>query len=325
MGMNFTPEESFALYELLAENTSDIILKTDCEGYISYASPALDRPEIGLPRKLAGFHILDLVDPSCADAILTELDAVVQGRKRQSWIEFPAATCDRRDWWFELRMRRLVTPQNRVAGTINVMRSIQERVTFEEKLFVAAMTDPLTGLANRTAFISMLQHLVDTGRGGSVAIVSIDYFRAMNMRHGQSFGDEVLVLFSELLRTLMRRDDIIARIGGESLAVLMPGVSAASARAMCERIVTTLSDIRGTVGHDGTPITASIGLSPICATLDETMTRAEMALFLAKAKGRNRLEADEGSPLRANSAGMELPPCAQQQFPGALDTRRTHG
>lgn len=299
MGINFTPEESYALYELLAENTSDIILKTDCEGYISYASPALDRPEIGLPRKLAGFHIRDLVDPSCAEAITIEHDAVVQGRKRQSWIEFPAATGNRRACWFELRMRRLVTRQNRVAGTINVMRSIQERVTFEEKLFVAAMTDPLTGLANRSAFISMLQHLVDTACNGCVAIVSIDYFRAMNMRHGQSFGDEVLVVFSELLRTLMRSDDIIARIGGESLAVLLPDASVAQARAMCQRIVGTLSDIRGTIGRDGTPITASIGLSPIRATLDETMTRAEMALFLAKAKGRNRLEIDDGRALPA--------------------------
>lgn len=299
MGMNFTPEESFALYELLAENTSDIILKTDCDGFISYASPALDRPGSACRASWRGSSIRDLVDPSCADAIAIEHEAVVQGRKRQSWIEFPAATSDHRDCWFELRMRRLVTRQNCVAGTINVMRSIQERITFEEKLFVAAMTDPLTGLANRTAFISMLQHLVDIARGGCVAIVSIDYFRAMNMRHGQSFGDEVLVVFSELLRTLMRSDDIIARIGGESLAVLLPGVPAASGRAMCDRIVSTLSDIRGTVDRDGTPITASIGLSPICATLDETMTRAEMALFLAKAKGRNRLEIDQGYPLPA--------------------------
>lgn len=307
MGMNFTPEESFALYELLAENTSDIILKTDCDGYISYASPALERSEIGLPRNLVGFHIRDLVDPSFSDAIAIEHDAVVQGRKRQSWIEFPAATRDRRDSWFELRMRRLVTQQNCVAGTINVMRSIQERISFEEKLFVAAMTDPLTGLANRTAFISMLQHLVDTTHDGAVAIVSIDYFRAMNMRHGQAFGDEVLVVFSELLRSLMRSDDIIARIGGESLAVLLPGASAVQAQAVCQRIISALAEIRGTIGPDGTPITASIGLARICSSLDETMTRAEMALFLAKAKGRNRLEIDGGRPLATMPTEPALP------------------
>ena len=311
MGANFTPEESFTLYQLLAENTSDIILKTDCDGFVSYASQALERLGVTRGGHRDGFHLLDLVHKSCAATVAAEHAALVSGRKRQSWIEFPAASRGRSakapERWFEIRMRRLVDKQNRVLGTINVMRSIQDRVALEDKLFAAAMTDPLTGLANRTAFISMLQHLVDAGNGGCLAIVAIDYFKAINMRLGQSIGDEVLVVFSELLRTLMRPEDIVARIGGESLAILMPQVTRDEARALCENIVTTLSAIRQSVGSAGTPITASIGVSPICASLDDTMTRAEMALFLAKAKGRNRLEVDDGRPLSRMTGQSWLP------------------
>jgi len=294
MGANFTPEESFTLYQLLAENTSDIILKTDCDGFVSYASPALERLGVARTGHREGFHLLDLVHETCAEAVAAEHAALVAGRKRQSWIEFPAASADPAskapERWFEIRMRRLVNKQNQVAGTINVMRSIQDRVALEDKLFAASMTDPLTGLANRTAFISMLQHLVDMRNGGCMAIVAIDYFKAINMRLGQSIGDEVLVVFSELLRTLMRPEDVVARIGGESLAILMPQATAGEAKGLCENIVATLSAIRQSVGAGGTPITASIGVSPICGSLDDTMTRAEMALFLAKAKGRNRTE-----------------------------------
>lgn len=301
MGANFTPEESFTLYQLLAENTSDIILKTDCDGFVSYASSALERLGVARAGQREGFHLLDLVHESCAETVAAEHAAVVAGHKRQSWIEFPAAATSASgkapERWFEIRMRRLVDKQNRVAGTINVMRSIQDRVALEDKLFAASMTDPLTGLANRTAFISMLHHLVDAREGGCLAIVAIDYFKAINMRLGQSIGDEVLVVFSELLRTLMRPEDVIARIGGESLAILMPELSTGEAKTLCANIVSTLSAIRQSVGAGGTPITASIGVSPICGSLDDTITRAEMALFLAKAKGRNRLEVDDGRPL----------------------------
>ena len=102
------------------------------------------------------------------------------------------------------------------------MRCIEERRSFESRLFAATMTDTLTGLTNRRAFVAMLRHLVAHGARGSVAMFDIDHFRALNLRHGQSAGDEVLAGFAQLLRTLTRPDDIISRVGGESFAVLMP-------------------------------------------------------------------------------------------------------
>jgi diguanylate cyclase (GGDEF)-like protein len=189
-------------------------------------------------------------------------------------------------------MRRLVDERAQAYGALIIMRSIEDRRAFEEQLFAAAMTDPLTGLTNRTAFVAMLQHLLEQEVQGCLAIFAIDHFKAINMKHGQAVGDEVLVQFADIMRSRMRSTDIISRIGGESLAVMMPTASSEQTEALCQRLLDGLGDIRHGTGSSAFSITASAGVARIRGTLDDTIKRAEMALFFAKATGRNRLELD---------------------------------
>ena len=290
MEMNFTPQESSALYSLLADSTSDIILKTDREGFILHASPALERLGIPLPNMLIGPHLLDFVHPDCVEMVRLEHSAAIEGGQDHKWLEVSALANDRRRRWFEMQIRCLTDGHGEVYGALSIMRSTDERRALERRLFAAELTDPLTGLTNRKAFISMLQHLVDENVGGCLALFDIDYFQAINMQHGQSVGDKVLVVFAELLRTMTREDDIVSRIGGECLGVLLPAVTPTDAQGVCQRIVATLSELRKEVGIDSFAITASAGVSCIGSSVDDTIKRAELALFLAKAKGRNRLE-----------------------------------
>ena len=167
--------------------------------------------------------------------------------------------------------------------------------SLEEQLFTVAMTDPLTGLANRKAFIAMLQHLLDDRIDGCLAVFDIDYLRAINMRYGQFVGDDVLIVFSDLVRSMTRSTDIISRIGGESLGILLPGTTPSHAKAICQHIIDTLSEISRTTGQDNIPITASAGIARIGVSVDNTIKRSELALFMAKAKGRNRLEMEGSS------------------------------
>jgi len=294
MGLKFTLQESSALYRLLAEGTTDIILKTDREGFIVHASSAIERLGLLPQGMLIGPHILDLVHPSRAAEIKAEHEAVIGGRQSGRWIEFPARSGGRSDRWFEIQMRGLADDEGEAYGALAVMRSIEERRAFEERLFNAAMTDPLTGLTNRPAFIAMLQHLVEQGTGGCLALFDIDHFKAINMKYGQSVGDEVLVVFSDFLRTLTRSSDIISRVSGESLGVLLPRASPDQAEEICRRIIATLSEIRRTAGPDALTITVSAGVARIGESLDSTIRRAELALFFAKTKGRNRLEMEGG-------------------------------
>lgn len=294
MEIKFTPRDTSVLYRLLAEDTTDIILKTDRKGYILHASPGIGRLGLPLTGQLIGHHLVDLVHPSFAAAIKSEHDTAIAGRQGGRWIEVPAVTRTGEERWFEIQIRGLMDDDDRISGAISVMRSIEERRALEEQLFAAAMTDPLTGLTNRKAFIAMLQHLVDHGIGGCLALFDIDHFKTINMQYGQSVGDEVLVAFSDLLRAMMRSDDIVSRIGSESLGVLLPRAGPDQAEAICARVITALSEIRQMAGSNGLSITASAGVARIDGSLDDTFKRAELALFFAKAKGRNRLEMDDG-------------------------------
>lgn len=294
MAVKFSLKDSSALYRLLAENTSDIILKTDGDGFIVHASPGITQLGLALPGLLIGPHILDLVHPSAKAAVQAEYEAAIAGREDGAWVEFPALTADKQKRWFALKLRCLSDDRGSVYGVLGMMRSIEERRDIEDKLFAATMTDPLTGLTNRQAFVAMLQHLVERKVGGCLAIFDIDHFKTINMQYGQSIGDEVLVIFSELMRSMMRPEDIISRIGGESLGVLLPNVTPDQAEAICQRIVATLTEMRRAAGPDGLAITASAGVSRIATSLDDTIRRAELALFFAKAQGRNRLEMDNG-------------------------------
>ena len=295
MGVIFDTQESYALYELMSENTSDIILKTDCRGFILHASPAIELLGLFLPNMLIGPHLVDLVDPSYAIDVKAEHDAAIGGRRNASWFEFPAVTSENHQRWFEIQIRPLTDARERTYGALSVMRSIEAMRSLEEQLFTVAMTDPLTGLANRKAFIAMLQHLLDDRIDGCLAVFDIDYLRAINMRYGQFVGDDVLIVFSDLVRSMTRSTDIISRIGGESLGILLPGTTPSHAKAICQHIIDTLSEISRTTGQDNIPITASAGIARIGVSVDNTIKRSELALFMAKAKGRNRLEMEGSS------------------------------
>ena len=293
MSVEFTLHERSALYGLLAENSNDIIFKSDARGFILTASPAIEQLGYRLPAMLIGPHIRDLVLPRFAAAIEAEHRAALSGRKSARWHEFPAATGDSGQW-FEIQMRALhdspVDLGGRLYGVLCMMRSITARKSLEEQLFAAEMTDPLTRLTNRVAFVSMLEYMVHGRAGGSLALFDLDHFMTLNMRYGQSAGDEMLCAFAELLRDLVRREDIISRIGNERFGVLMPGLTTAEAREVCQPVVETLSVLGQSDPAERFSVTASAGIAAISSSLDRTMKQAEVALYLAKAKGRSRVE-----------------------------------
>lgn len=299
MEASFSPREESIIYGLLAEATTDIILKADREGFILHASPAIEQLGFSLQSMLIGPHIVDLVHPAYAVTIGTAHDAAMAGHHGSHWTEFPIRRPthgdDSREQWFEIQLRPLTNDSGLVCGSLGIMRSIEARKSLEEELFTAAMTDPLTGLTNRKAFISMLQHLVAGHSAGCLALFDIDRFKAINMRYGQSAGDRVLVAFSELLRALMRPQDIISRIGNESLAVLLPDTTPDQAEIVCQHAMTALSEINRGISTKSLSITASAGVGQIAGSVDGTMQRTELALFFAKAKGLGHLEMDNSA------------------------------
>ena len=301
--MAFSPQEGAALWRMLSEASSDIIVRTDYRGFILHASPTMTGAGVAGAGELFGRHLLDIVEPTQAGAVKARFERVARGLDDAGWSEVAVPWGDGDSRWFEMRMHAVPDGQpdegeGQRAGVLAILRSIDERKAFERKLFAATLTDPLTGLSNRPAFTQMLRHLIEGGgeggEGGCITIFNIDHFKAINLRYGQSVGDEVLVVFADYVRTALRERDIISRIGGESLGVLFPGTSAAQAEAISVRIVRSIAETSNVGGPGSIPITASAGVARIAGTVDDTIRRAEVALALAKAKGRNRLEMEAG-------------------------------
>ena len=296
---DFAINESQGMYRLLAENMSDIILKTDLDGQILYASPSAERVSDNHPVELIGKHMLDLIHPSYGASFQSTFHSVIEdGKAASGWHEFLVFSPTGAERWFDTRMRIWREDSGLVGGVIVTMRDIEERKSLERELFAAVLTDPLTNLTNRRAFNSMLQYHLDAPIDGCLAIFDIDDFRSINREHGHAVGDKVLTTFARLLRSLLRNDDIISRIGGERFAVLLSRATPDQAEALCHRVVMTLADISGPDGLGGPRMTVSAGIARIEGSLDETMKRADEAVVVAKAKGRNRLELASAEPQR---------------------------
>ena len=293
----FTPQDGVALYGLLADNPAEIIIRTDRAGRILRASPAIALA--GLPRMedLFGRHIAEIARCGHTATIRHRHALAAAGGFDDTWGEF-ATEIAGVDRWFAIRMRCVMDEHGAIGGVLSVVRSIDERKSFERQLFVATMTDRLTGLANRSSFTAMLAQMLHQGTTGCLAIFDLDHFKAINLRHGQFAGDKLLIAFANFLRASVREKDVISRICGESIGVLLPGVTADQAEDIGRRIVASMGEIgrevtevSGGSGSTGAfPVTASAGVATIAVSVDDTMGRAELALALAKAKGRNRLE-----------------------------------
>jgi diguanylate cyclase (GGDEF)-like protein/PAS domain S-box-containing protein len=290
MRIEFTLQERSALYGLLADHSTDIILKTDRRGYVLDASPALERLGLTLPTLLIGPHVSDLVRADYCSVIENAHRAAIAGQGSRDWLELPARDHGRREQWFETQVRPMTDQRGGTYGALVVMRCIAMRKSLEEQLFAAEYTDPLTRLTNRVAFVAMLDHLVSRSQRAVLALFDIDHFMTLNMRFGQSAGDDLLRAFAGLLRAMTGSNDIISRVGGERFGVIMPGLLPEAAAAACLPIVETLAEAGGAALGGNFAVSTSVGIAGIARSTDSTVKHAELALFMAKAKGRSRIE-----------------------------------
>jgi diguanylate cyclase (GGDEF)-like protein len=161
----------------------------------------------------------------------------------------------------------------------------------------AAMVDPLTGIANRRAFLHdaavlAKRHLTDP-RPTAVMLVDLDHFKSINDRFGHAIGDRVLEVFTATASESMRPDDLLGRIGGEEFAAVLHDIKSVEAVAVAERIRETFAHVAQTV--DGRPVTATVSIGIVICDGDvldvaELLSQADQALYFAKENGRNRVE-----------------------------------
>ena len=166
---------------------------------------------------------------------------------------------------------------------------VRERAELEYRQ--ASLSDPLTGIGNRRAFVEHGERLLlrcrEAGQQVTLLLCDLDQFKRLNDTLGHKAGDHALISFGQVMKSRMRRQDVFGRIGGEEFACLLADADARVAYEVAERIRSEFADLPfSTTGV----LSVSIGMSDTLRAgynLDRLMGEADRALYEAKAAGRN--------------------------------------
>ena len=224
---------------------------------------------------------------------------------RQIWLDIPILTIVRADdpdaelrsmeegaldWITYEELRPEVLPR--------ALRYVLDRHRLETELQRMAHIDPLTGLHNRRYLMKQLDAAIGAARRHGhplvVCVSDVDRFKAVNDQHGHLAGDEVLRAFARVVSDELRREDQVARFGGDEFCIMLPHVSIEEASAAVDRIRCAIESLMITL-PDGTQmsVTATFGMAEfdpaLHATGQDLFESADQALYAGKQHGRNTL------------------------------------
>ena len=262
--------------------------------------PAADVPlwrltaEQQLPVFVEDTSTSDLIDPRLAEVL--DLDSYVSvpllSGDRLLGVVVSGSVSEKRRWSSALRESvRQVTLEGSLVVENAALRAVEQLRL--EQLATEAHHDPLTGLANRRRFIEELEATVyGTGaRSCAVLMIDLDRFKEINDSFGHSVGDDLLCLVGPRLQRALQDGDLLARMGGDEFAVLLPDADAARA----EQVATDLgAALRDAFELDGMPlhVDASVGVA-LCPEHGRDrsllLARADTAMYVAK-RGRHGFE-----------------------------------
>ena len=196
------------------------------------------------------------------------------------------------DWTSSL----LHDEQGNVVGALISGKDVTDRRRLEEDLKVLATTDSLTGLSNRRHFLDMAAATMENYRRYrrplAVLMLDIDRFKRINDTYGHATGDQVLIVLADTLREVLRSADICGRYGGEEFVCLLPETTEIEARVVAERLRMAMAEQAIATAEGELHFNVSIGLAeaePGDSTVETLIQRADVAMYEAKAAGRNRV------------------------------------
>lgn len=301
MEFDLNMHEQLIMYQLIADAEDDIVIKTDLAGFIYYDSSAAILLAKPMSENQTGQHILSLVDEPYKAMIRNEFNLALRGRISRDWIEFQPPPSGDDAQWYAIRLAALRDERGEITGTLAIIRDQKEKKHLQDRLTRAELTDPLTGLTNRQAWMEMLKHLIDTQRAASMVLIDIDHFKAINLHYGVSSGDKVLIAFAEFLRSQTPKEISISRVGGSRFGLFFPDWPIDRTEKVCREIVGVLANLRCTDWQHRFSVTASVGVASVSPDIDATVKTVETALRLARAKGGNTVTTDQNSGLRRDA------------------------
>ncbi len=263
--------ESEALASAIIDHAADAIWTVSTSGAIESANVAAER----------------MVGRSEAEQIGRPLGALLSGDRGEQWLKVVGADP------IEVAVQRVEVPTAHRPVNVVFAHDISERKRFEKRLIHQTRHDSLTGLPNRFAILADLENLLVDGDGPcAVLFVDIDGFKSVNDSHGHAVGDLVLQEIARRIARHARRGDLVARLGGDEFLVVMPASHGLDeAVDVSNRLI---GEIEQPYEHGERLFTlsASVGVALVGSGVDalDAIQRADTAVYLAKRRGRGRVE-----------------------------------
>lgn len=285
-----TSEELSRIYEQLP----DMYYRVDLDNVLTKVSPAC--------FNVLGFTQEELVGQPLANIYKVEqhmqqsLDMISAAAGKPAQTEGEMIHKNGSSVWIMAHSSIRYGPDGLPVWRDGVVRDISERKLMEEQLAALARTDSLTGTYSRRHFLELSEELFRLvkrhQRPISMMMADLDHFKKINDAHGHHGGDQALVAFAETCRKVIRESDLLGRMGGEEFCLVLPETPLQQARVLAERLREATANLAVPLHDRHISLTVSIGLVELGgneASLESMMRRADLALYRAKAEGRNRV------------------------------------
>lgn len=284
--------ESETRFRSLVELSPDAIM-VHREGIVLYVNPVGSRlMGAADPEQLVGRSFFDFILPKFQKPIADRLASFEHGVKSLPPMELTIRTLDGRERPCEVVSGPIIYEGQ--PAVQSVVRDIAERKQMREELTRLATTDPLTGISNRRRFFERLELEWSRSRRHtrplSILMFDLDHFKRINDTHGHAVGDSVLTDLCAAADDVLRSEDVLARLGGEEFAVILPEIDRETAENVAERLRQRLAKVEVAAPEGIVRCTVSIGVIQCRLaheSLDVALKRVDDALYRAKGSGRN--------------------------------------
>jgi diguanylate cyclase (GGDEF)-like protein/PAS domain S-box-containing protein len=290
--------------QVTLQSIGDAVITTDAAGRVEYLNPVAEQLT-GWERATAAGQPIDevivLIEEATGDPVenpvmrcLREMRTVSLGadvalRSRESLFAVQTSAAP------------ILDRAGDVIGAVMVFRDMSQERQLHRKLAYYASHDSLTGLINRREFEERLSAALRAvhagGESGALLYMDLDQFKVVNDTCGHGAGDLLLRQLADVLRAKIPQGDAFARLGGDEFAVILHSCTVQRAVEIAEQLREAVASFRFAWGDSGLQVGVSIGIVPIeaaTASIGTLLAAADVACYVAKDLGRNRIHVYEG-------------------------------